>query len=90
LFWRLFLLLGTFLNVLAKENERWSMPDYLLDSLIEIALNNEYSTKQSRIRKWTKPLKYYFIHHVADQDLHERLSKLHLEHLANITGVKMQ
>lgn len=74
----------------AKENERWSAPDYLVSSFVEIALNNEYSTKQSRIRKWTKPLKYYFIHHVADQDLHEHLSILHLEHLANITGVKMQ
>ena len=88
----IFLLWGVFFvsSITAKENVRWSTPDYLVDSFVEIALNNEYSTKTSSVRKWIKPVKYYFIHHVADQDLHERLSKLHLEHLANITGVKMQ
>ena len=78
-----FLLLGVFFVsiVSAKGNERWSKPDYLVDSFVEIALNNEYSRKQSSVRKWIKPVKYYFVHHVSDQGLHEQLSKLHLEHL---------
>lgn len=86
------LLLGVFFvsNLSAKEYVRWATPDYLVESFVEIALNNEYSTKQNSIRKWTKLVKYYFIHHVSDQDLHERLSRLHLEHLANITGVEMR
>ena len=87
-----FLLLGVFFVsiVSAKGNERWSKPDYLVDSFVEIALNNEYSRKQSSVRKWIKPVKYYFVHHVSDQGLHEQLSKLHLEHLTNITGVEIQ
>ena len=74
-------------NISAEEHIRWSSPDYLLSSFVEIALNNEYSVKHSNVRKWTKPIKYYFIHRVADQALHERLSKLHLKHLAKITGI---
>ncbi len=82
-----FLWFGVCSSIPATENDRWTNSVYLVNSFIEIALNNEYSTKQSRVRKWTKPIKYYFIHRVADQTLHERLSKLHLKHLAEITGV---
>lgn len=74
-------------NISAEESVRWSTPDYLASSFIEIALNNEYSVKRSGVRKWTKPIKYYFIHRVADQVLHERLSLLHLKHLEEITDV---
>ncbi len=72
---------------LAQERERWTDSEYILDSFIEIALNNEYSTAQTGIRKWTTAINYYFIHRVGDQALHERLTKMHLDHLASISGV---
>ena len=77
-------------NSVAKELHHWAKKEYLVSSFVEIALNNEYSVKQSRVRKWTVPIRYYFVHRVADQQLHEQLSKLHLQHLSDITGVDIQ
>lgn len=69
----------------------WSRNEYLIDSFIDIALNNEYVPQQSGLRKWNKTIYYYYyIHRTADEVLHERLSNLHLQHLANITGMSIQ
>jgi len=86
----LFLTLFFSLSAFAQKPHDWMQENYLITSFIDIALNNEYSAAQSKLRKWTKPIKYHFIHRTADQKLHERLSTLHLEHLQKITGVKMQ
>mgnify|MGYP000152544613 CR=1 FL=1 len=89
-FKQLFFLLVFPAIVNAEGVEHWSKADYLLSSFYEIALNNEYSTKKSTVRKWTKAVRYYFVHRVADQALHEKLSKLHLQHLIDITGVDIK
>jgi len=72
----------------AKAYERWFSPDYLLDSFVNIALKNEYSAYRGGVRKWVQPVRYYFEHHVADRDLHEALTTLHLRQLSEISGVK--
>jgi len=85
----LYLLLSQFFLVdsLAQDRDRWAKPDYILASFIEIALKNEYSTAPKRISKWTTAINYHFVHRIADQALHERLTKMHLDHLADISGI---
>lgn len=77
-------------NIAAKELPQWTTADYIHTSFVEIALNNEYSAKKSGVRKWTEPVRYFFVHRVADEKLHEKLSELHLQHLSDITGVEVQ
>lgn len=81
------LMIGCPLIVDAKQSAHWQSSDYLIDSFVEIALHNEFSSQESVVRKWNAPIKYYFIHRMADAALHEQLSVLHLTHLAKITGV---
>ncbi|MDH5357884.1 MAG: DUF2927 domain-containing protein [Gammaproteobacteria bacterium] len=61
----------------------------MLDSFIEIALNNEYSTEISKVRKWTQPIHYTITHRTSDQTLHQQLIELHLAQLADITGLEI-
>jgi hypothetical protein len=68
----------------------WQAPGYLLKSFIEIAMRNEYSERQTGIRKWTGPINYFFVHRVGDQALHEKLARMHLEHLSDITGLSIK
>ncbi len=71
------------------ENQPWSKPHYLQSSFIDIALNNEYSVNKRGVRKWNKPIKYYFEHHVADVEMHENLTRLHLNQISDITGLEI-
>lgn len=74
-------------DIQAGVREHWQKPEYIQESFIEIALKNEYSTLAKGVSKWTSVINYHFIHRVADQALHERLTKMQLVHLANITGI---
>lgn len=67
----------------------WQSSDYIIDSFIDIALNNEYSSKISRLRKWDRPIYYTIKHRTADRALHQKITTLHLAHLADITGMKI-
>jgi len=67
----------------------WQSPEYIQDSFIEIALNNEYSTEVSTIRKWAKPIYYSIIHRTADHSLHQRITESHIDQLASITGIEI-
>lgn len=73
--------------LIAADTAHWQRPAYLVDSFVEIALRNEHPPKPSPVRKWTSPINYYLLHQVADQDLHQRLIRIHMEHLAEITGL---
>lgn len=92
-----FLLLGLALlyRVFASEAhaarlETWQSPAYILKSFIEIAMFNEYSAGSAAIRKWTVPIGYFFVHRTGDQALHERLARMHLEQLSEITGLSIK
>jgi uncharacterized protein YjiS (DUF1127 family) len=74
----------------AAQPEPWQSPGYLLKSFIEIAMFNEYSNAPAGIRKWTLPINYFFVHRVGDQALHERLARMHLEQLSDITGLSIK
>ncbi|MGR8940105.1 MAG: DUF2927 domain-containing protein [Gammaproteobacteria bacterium] len=77
-------------SLYAAPHERWQSPGYLLQSFIEIAMFNEYSERPAGIRKWTGPIHYYVEHRVGDQDLHEQLTRMHIEQLAEITGLDIR
>jgi Protein of unknown function (DUF2927) len=87
--WPLVCLLGA-PAAYAKAPERWQSVDYLLASFVEIAMRSEYLSGQSPVRKWHKPVNYFFVHRVADQALHEQLSNSHLAHLSAITGLAIK
>ena len=74
-------------KMISEEELHWQDPKYIEQSFYEIALQNEYNTKQTRVRKWEKPLSVYIAHEVGDQALHLRLLKMHLTHLSNITDL---
>lgn len=67
----------------------WQAPNYIINSFVEIALNNEYSTRASPLRKWQQPIYYSIEHRTADKELHQKITELHLAHLSEITGLKI-
>lgn len=77
-------------HAFAQIKKPWLKKNYIVNSFINIALNNEYNVNQQGLRKWIKPIRYYFIHRVANKSLHENLANLHLQHLSNITQHDIQ
>jgi len=77
-------------SISLADNAHWQDPQYIKNSFIEIALNNEYTSGLAKVRKWTRPISYSIIHRTADQTLHQQISEIHLKHLASITGLKIQ
>ncbi len=71
----------------SAESAHWQADHYLIESFVDIALNNEYSPQRSPIRKWMTPIHYFLVHRVADRELHSRLIRIHFEQLAAITGL---
>jgi len=86
----LFACLLSFSYPSSANEPHWQQAEYINNSFIDIALNNEYSPEVSRIRKWTKPIFYSIIHRTADKELHQRITQSNLEHLASITGTTIQ
>jgi hypothetical protein len=84
------LLCGSALPAAQARPEPWQSPGYLLKSFIEIAMFNEYSEQQTPIHKWTRPIRYFFVHRAGDQALHEKLARMHIEQLAGITGLHIE
>ena len=74
----------------AQTTPHWQQSHYIENSFYDIALNNEYDNKQTKIRKWTQPLKIFIDHQVGDSDLHLRILKMHLSHLNKITHLPVE
>lgn len=71
----------------APPSPHWQQTDYIATSFIDIALNNEYDPRRSKLRKWQKPISYIIDDETIDQPLHQRLVEQHLAHLASITSL---
>lgn len=84
-----FLLISTVLisHSAVSEQHHWQSNNYIIDSFIDIALGNEYTSTTSILRKWSHPISYQIIHRTGDEHLHEALTQTHLAHLADITGL---
>ena len=59
-------------------------PVLLIDSFVELAMKNGYSTRQNPVRKWMTAVRYFIVHRVGDEDLHRELIDAHFRHLARI------
>ena len=92
LFWRtplsrgLFFVFGVCACLSVVAQEKWQKPDFILHAFSEIALKNEYSQHDGRLRKWQQPLKIWIDHRVGDRQLHEQLVRWHVDELTRITG----
>lgn len=69
--------------------EQWQDPGFIREAFNQVALQNEYSGHDGRVRKWQQPMRIWIDHQVADSELHTRLVSLHISDLARITGHKM-
>ncbi|GGO78257.1 hypothetical protein GCM10011348_09750 [Marinobacterium nitratireducens] len=67
--------------------ERWQQPQQLARIFEDVALSVEHGEGRREIRKWQQPVRVWIDHVVGDRALHERLTDMHLRHLAAITGL---
>ncbi|TAN50595.1 MAG: DUF2927 domain-containing protein [Methylococcaceae bacterium] len=70
----------------SDERVRWQQPAEILRSFHEIALRTEYGPDAKVLQKWTSPVNIWLDHRVGDADKHAMLVRMHIEHLAAITG----
>ncbi|WP_434355584.1 DUF2927 domain-containing protein [Parasalinivibrio latis] len=66
----------------------WQNPAFILNAFHQIALKNEYSPGEQKVRKWTHPVSVWIEHKVGDRQLHNELVTLHLQHLSALTGLQ--
>lgn len=71
---------------ISEERVRWQQPAEILRSFHEIALRTEYGPDAKVLQKWTNPINVWLDHRVGDAEKHTGLVRMHLEHLAAITG----
>jgi hypothetical protein len=67
----------------------WQKLAYISNSFYEVALGSEYGRGDYRVRKWIKPIKIYVQHNVGDKTLQDELVNAHIQHLSNITHLKI-
>lgn len=79
-----------FSNTVPAISSHWHDSDFIVQSFSTIALSGPASKKVQRIKKWEKEINFHFVHKIADQQLHEQLTRLHLQHLASITGLDIK
>lgn len=65
---------------------RWQDPAIVEQVFYLVAMHNEYSSNEQRIRKWRQPVKIYLDHQVGDVELHTDLARMQIEHLALLTN----
>ncbi|MDN3682480.1 DUF2927 domain-containing protein [Vibrio tapetis subsp. quintayensis] len=65
---------------------RWKDPEIVEQVFYLVALHNEYSQGQQKIRKWAQPIHIYLDHQVPDEELHTDLARMQIEHLTKLTN----
>lgn len=66
--------------------EHWQQPNFIMQSFLEVALKNEFTSQPSTLRKWDQPVNVWIDHRVGNEALHTRLVRMHLSHLSTLTG----
>jgi len=78
------------LPAMADPSTRWQQPEFILQAFKEVALRNEYSRKGHMIRRWNQPVRVWLDHQVPDAEIHTQVVQMHLDHLAQITGLSIK
>ncbi|MDW6003824.1 DUF2927 domain-containing protein [Vibrio mangrovi] len=64
----------------------WENPRFIQNAFFHVALNHEFASHgKHRLAKWNQPLRIWFQHDVGEQPLHEKLARLHLTQLEQLT-----
>ncbi|KUI99349.1 DUF2927 domain-containing protein [Vibrio sp. MEBiC08052] len=75
-------------HTVLAELPTWERPAFIQNAFFHVALEYEFtSTKTPRLAKWTHPIRVWFQHDVGNQALHEKMARLHLAHLEQLTHV---
>lgn len=77
------------LSPLTAETLHWQQPQYIIDSFLTIALQREHGPDAAVLNKWQSPILFYIDDRTADKQLHARMVKQQLQHLASITGLQI-
>lgn len=80
------LCLGLSSHLVSAMEPRWKDPEIVEQVFYLVALHNEYSQEQQKIRKWTQPIHIFLDHQVPDQELHTDLARMQIEHLSKLTN----
>ncbi|MDW6092815.1 DUF2927 domain-containing protein [Vibrio rhizosphaerae] len=76
----------SFSHTVLAEQPTWERPTFIQNAFNHVALEYEFtSVKTPRLAKWTHPIRVWFQHDVGDQALHEKMARLHLTHLEQLT-----
>lgn len=86
--WWLLLLLSVALPLCAAEP--WQDPLYLQQAFFQVALKSEFGHSAAVVRKWQQPIKVWTVHHAEQVAAHDILTRTHLDHLAALTGLKIE
>ena len=68
----------------------WLKPDFVERAFYSVALEREYADGNHPLAKWNQPIRIWLNHGVGDQALHQELAELHVQHLAQITGLSIE
>lgn len=68
----------------------WLDPSFVERAFYGVALEQEYTTGNHPLVKWNQPIRILLDHRVGDEALHQELAELHVQHLAQITGLSIE
>ena len=63
----------------------WLDKSFVETAFYNVALQHEYSQGNKPLAKWKQPIKIWVDHRVGDQELHQELTELHIQHLSEVT-----
>ena len=63
----------------------WLDGAFIETAFYNVALQHEYSSGTKPLAKWQQPIKIWIDHRVGDQELHQELAELHIQHLGQVT-----
>ncbi len=63
----------------------WLDRAFIETAFYNVALQHEYSSGTKPLAKWQQPIKIWIDHRVGDQELHQELAELHIQHLGQVT-----
>lgn len=75
---------------LAGPMAEWRSADALAKAFIELAVSGSHRTNGGMVKKWGNAVNYSVVHHVGEQEVHERLVQIHMRHLHQLTGVDIR
>lgn len=68
----------------------WLDPSFVARAFYSVALEHEYTSGNHPLAKWNQPIRIWLDHRVGDAALHQELAELHVQHLAQITGLSIE